>query len=50
MDRSFIMLFVFYILKVLSFEKLNFVEERNNLSSSGSKFEIKQVCKDNLAG
>ena len=45
---SFGVLFIPHVfsLKVLSFEKLNFAEERNNLSSFSLKFEIEQVCKD----
>ena len=50
MVSGFNMLFLLFIphvfpLKVLSFEKLNFVNERNNISSFSLKFEIDQVCK-----
>ena len=34
------------LLKVLSFEKLNFEKEGNNNSSFALKFEIEQVCND----
>ena len=51
MASSFIILFVVlflfpyvFSLKVLSFEKLNFAEEKSNLSSFSLKFEIEQVC------
>ena len=49
-NRGSIILFSLFIphvfsLKVLSFEKLNFVEERSNLSSFALKFKIEQVCR-----